>query len=257
MPPIPHVFHQIWIGADPFPAEYVAFQKTWLRRNPGWEVRLWTEDDLPDDLLRREIYERLRQPAERSDMLRLELLYRYGGVYLDADFECRQPLEPLLDGVDFFVAYLKPGRVNNAIIGATAGHPILERAIREVRPRETWGLVDKEGTGPLFLNRLLKDYPDATIFDWELFYPRTPEQEKQAVAIHRHARSWQDAAGFRRYAEKLEARLARAQDEIDRLTKERARAASDVERLKSRLREGRRERWRRRLGRTRVEPPSA
>src|SRR5207247_997753 len=122
----------------------------------------------------------LRQPAERSDMLRLELLQRHGGIYLDADFECRRSLEPLLDGVEFFAAYLKPGRVNNAIIGSVRSHPLLERAIREVRPRDTWGVVDKEGTGPLFLNRLVAEYPDVTLFDSGLFYPDTPDQQEHA-----------------------------------------------------------------------------
>jgi mannosyltransferase OCH1-like enzyme len=243
------MFHQIWLGDSPFPKEYRDYQKSWLRHNSGWELRMWTEADLPDDLERREIYERLRQPAERSDMLRLELLKRHGGVYLDSDFECRRPLAPLLDGVEFFVADLKPNRVNNAIIGAVPGHRILERAIAELRPRQTWGIVDKEGTGPLFLNRLLADETGVTVFGWELFYPRTPDEERDAVAIHHHARSWQDADGLRRYSEKLEARWARAQDEITRLTKERDEAQAKAGELAATLRGERRARWRQRLGR--------
>lgn len=241
---IPRVFHQIWLGEVPLPNEYRAFQKSWLRHNSGWELRLWTEGDLPGDFERREIYERLRQPAERSDLLRLELLRRHGGVYVDTDFECRRPLEPLLDDVELFVAYLKPGRVNNAIIGSVPGHPMLTRAIEEARPRETWGLVDKHGTGPLFINRLVAETPGVTIFPWELFYPRTPDEEREAVAVHHHARSWQDADGFRRYAEKLEARWGRAQDEIAQLTKELDREREKVAALKRRRRRQRASWWR-------------
>lgn len=249
MTAIPRIFHQIWIGEDPFPKEYARYQKSWLRRNPGWELRFWREDDLPSDLRRTEIYERLRQPAERSDLLRLELLHRYGGVYLDSDFECRRSIEPLLERVTFFVAYLKPGRINNAIIGAVPGHTLLERAIEEARPRQSWGVVDKHGTGPHFLGRILEGAEDVTIFDWQLFYPRTPEEERAAVAVHHQARSWQDAEGFRRYAEKLEARWARTQDEVTRLTKERDAARARVETLQAKLRGERAARWRRRLAR--------
>jgi mannosyltransferase OCH1-like enzyme len=244
---IPRIFHQIWIGEDPFPREYAAYQKSWLKRNPGWELRFWREENLPSDLRRTEVYERLRQPAERSDLLRLEVLHRYGGVYVDSDFECRRPLEPLLEGVTFFVAYLKPGRINNAIVGSVPGHPILERAIGEARPRETWGIVDKHGTGPHFLGRMLDGADDVTIFDPELFYPRTPDEEQGAIAVHRQARSWQDAEGFRRYAEKLEARWAQTQDEVTRVTKERDAARARVGALEARLRGERRSRWRRRL----------
>lgn len=249
MASIPRVFHQIWLGDAPLPAEYRKYQKSWLRHNQGWDLRLWTETDLPDDLERPEIYERLRQPAERSDMLRLELLKRYGGVYVDSDFECRRPLEPLLDGVEFFVADLKPNRVNNAIIGSVRDHPLLVRAIAELRPRQTWGSVDKEGTGPLFLDRIVKDEPGVTVFDCQLFYPRTPDEERNAVAVHHHARSWKSADELRRSAEKAEARWALALDEIARLKKRCAQAEAKADRLSARLRSERGSRWRRRLGR--------
>jgi len=239
---IPRVFHQIWVGSAPFPEEYLRYQQTWLEHHPGWRLELWTEESLPDDLVRKEAYERLRQPAERSDIVRLELLERHGGIYLDADFECRRSLEPLLADVEFFVAELKPSRVNNAIIGSVPHHPLLQRAIREVRPRETWGLVDKAGTGPVFLNRLIGDFPDVTVFDWPLFYPRTPDEENAAYAVHKHARSWQDAEGFRKHAEKLERRWTEALDDIARLERER-------DDLAARLRGERQARWRRRLGR--------
>ena len=93
---IPRVFHQIWLGERPFP--YERERETWLRHHPDWEHRLWTEAELPGDLELTEAANLLRQPAERADILRLELLHRHGGVYLDADFECLKPIDPLLDG---------------------------------------------------------------------------------------------------------------------------------------------------------------
>jgi mannosyltransferase OCH1-like enzyme len=211
---IPRVFHQIWLGPEPFPAAYADYQRTWLRRHPGWELRFWGEENLPGDLERPETYELLRRPAERSDMLRLELLHRHGGVYLDADFECRRSIEPLLDGVDFFCAYIDPGRVNNALIGSVPGHPLLARGIRELRPRTTFGPVDKEGTGPLFFNRLVAGDPGVTIFAEELFYPRTPAESEGAFAVHHAARSWKEPADLLLDAVRAEQRLAVVQDEL-------------------------------------------
>jgi len=211
---IPRVFHQIWLGPEPLPRAYEGYRRSWTKHHPGWELRVWTEANLPDDLERKEIYELLRRPAERSDMLRLELLHRHGGVYLDADFECRRSLEPLLEGVSFFCAYIDPGRVNNALIGSVAGHPLLERGIRELRPRTTFGPVDKEGTGPLFFNRLVAGEPGATIFDAELFYPRTPAEVEGAYAVHHAARSWKEPADLVLDAVRAEQRLAIVQDEL-------------------------------------------
>src|SRR5262245_53320466 len=81
---IPRVLHQIWLGEEPFP--YERERETWRRQHPSWKLELWTEADVPGDLELREVANRLRQPAERADILRLELLHRHGGVYLDADF---------------------------------------------------------------------------------------------------------------------------------------------------------------------------
>ncbi len=76
---IPRVIHQIWLGGKPLPREYEGYQRTWTKHNPGWELRPWTENDLPGDLRRPEAAERLRAPAERADILRLEILWREAG----------------------------------------------------------------------------------------------------------------------------------------------------------------------------------
>jgi mannosyltransferase OCH1-like enzyme len=232
---IPRVFHQIWLGPDPLPPEFSRYRETWKEHHPGWEHRLWTEESLPRELRRPEARDRLRHPAERSDILRLELLWRHGGVYLDVDLECLRPIEPLLGGLDFFCAYLKADQVNNAILGAVAGHPILDRALDEVRPREYYGF-DKAAAGPVFVNELLAAYPDVALFEPELFYPNTPQQRETAYAVHHQARSWKDAEGFRIAALLAEERLEQAQQQIARLERdlERARART------AKLEEGRR-----------------
>jgi inositol phosphorylceramide mannosyltransferase catalytic subunit len=213
---IPRVFHQIWVGPDPLPDGYERHRDSWLRHHPGWDLRLWTEESLPQNARRPEVYERLRNPGERSDVLRFELLSRFGGVYVDCDFECLRSIEPLLEGVELFAGYKKPGRTNNAIIGSTPGHPAVERALELIRPRTTYGVVDKEGTGPLFLDRLLAEFPDATIFGPEIFYPRTHKGRLEAYAVHHRGRAWKDAEGIRASLRKAEKKLRRARDEAER-----------------------------------------
>jgi hypothetical protein len=237
---IPRIFHHIWVGADPMPAELVTFRRSWETHHPGWEMRLWTEENLPADFRRREIYERLRVPAERSDMLRLEILHRHGGVYVDCDFECRRSIEPLLEGVELFSAWLKPpqegkrGRVNNALIGARPGHPLFDRAIDALRPVAVHGL-DKEGTGSLFWGRMICDCPEATIFPQELFYPpyaSTAEQLEKAFAVHHDARSWKDGPALRAVARKAEERLRQTMRDLD----EERRSAQEAKREVAALR---------------------
>ena len=211
---IPRLFHQIWIGPDPLPAEYTGYQQTWLDHHPGWELRFWTDRNLPDGLRRPEAAERLRAPAERADILRLELLWRFGGVYVDTDFECLRSLEPLIDGADLFIGLAKPGRVNNALLGSVAGHPILDHALDELRPREFYG-YDKEAAGPKFLDRILASHQDEVLFlEPQLLYARTPQAIGEAYGIHHEARTWKDAELLRidmqRAEEKMESALQKA-----------------------------------------------
>jgi mannosyltransferase OCH1-like enzyme len=243
---IPHVFHQIWLGPKPFPREYERYQRTWTHHHPGWELRLWTEENLPGELRRPEAAERLRAPAERSDILRLELLWRFGGVYVDTDFECLRSIAPLIAGADFFVGLAKPGRANNALLGSVAGHPLLDRALDELRPREYHG-YDKAAAGPQFLAELLAAHPEGVTFlEPELLYPRTPAAAEGAYAIHHEARSWKEHSELVVDAARAEQRLAVAQDELAvmerryRLVLEEAKALRASARVRALLLRGRR-----------------
>jgi len=226
---IPKVLHQIWLGPDPFPPEYAGYQQTWRRLHPGWDFRFWTEESLPAGL-RPEVYELLRQPAERADILRLELLHREGGVYVDADLECLRPIDPLLDGVSFFLGALDSGRVSNAIIGSVPGHPLLVRALEELRPRSTYGPVDREGTGPLLLERLRGEFPDVTVFEPEVLYETS--RERAVYAFHHSARSWKDAAALRADVARAERDRASARDELARVQKRYELAQRELEALR-------------------------
>src|SRR5437763_13179641 len=119
---IPRIIHRIWLGPDAMPREFEEYGETWARLHPDWEMRLWTEDSLPE-VRWREIHDTSRTGAERADILRYELLLRFGGVYVDADFECRRAIDSLIRDIDFFAGENAPHRVANGIIGAVPDHP--------------------------------------------------------------------------------------------------------------------------------------
>ncbi|CAF1355895.1 unnamed protein product [Rotaria sordida] len=58
------------------------------------------------------------------DILRFEILYQYGGIYIDLDFEPLKNLELLLHGVQAFVAYESEYFICNGILGAIPGHEL-------------------------------------------------------------------------------------------------------------------------------------
>lgn len=218
---IPRTFHRVWIGPNPMPEAFRRYGESWTDRHPGWEMRLWTEADL-GALDLPEAYGHARHDSERSNILRYLVLRARGGVYVDTDFECLKPIDPLLEGLDFFVGESAPGRVGSAIIGAVPGHPILEQATSEARPREG-PVYDKAGTGPLFLAAVLGDHPEAKAFGHQVFYPRTEKEREGAYAVHHTGRSWmtheemnQRINSLNRKVDRLRARLAAREDKLRR-----------------------------------------
>jgi mannosyltransferase OCH1-like enzyme len=231
--PIPRLFHQIWVGAERFPDEFAGYQQSWLGHNPEWELHFWTDENLPEALRRPEVYDRSRTPWERADILRLEVVHRFGGVHVDADFECLRPIDSLLEGVDFFIGYRKPGRVNGALFGAVAGHPILVEALDAIPARDERG-YDKDATGPRFLDAQLADRAGVTYFEPAIFYPRTPDELDRAYAVHHKARGWKDEEGLRRSLAKAEKRLLEAQAEARSWRLKYEQAEAELDRLRAR-----------------------
>jgi mannosyltransferase OCH1-like enzyme len=239
---IPRVIHQIWIGPDPLPDDQRSWVKTWQRHHPAWEHRLWTEEDLPTDPIRPEINQRLRAPVERADIWRLEILYRYGGVYVDTDMECLRPLDELLGDQEFVAVCLKPGRVTNTFIAAAQGHPLLEQALREVQPMDAyWTSASKRSikdvAGPPLLRRLVAEYPGLKLAEPPVFFPSTHEERQRAIAVHHMARSWHDTAALRAAMLRAEERLEKAKARLEKEQRAHEATRQRLERLEEKRRE--------------------
>jgi len=252
---IPNVFHRIWLGSKPLPPEFRAFGDTWRRHHPGWEMWLWRDEHL-DDLALPSFFYHAESHTERSDILRCELLRRFGGVYVDTDFECRQRLDDLIEGLTMFAGYYMPGEVCNALIGAAPHHPVLEAALTRLPARV--GVVPfPDSTGPTFFTELMGDFPDVRLFEPAKFYPylwtelhRRDEEFPDAYAIHHWAGSWQGEDKLRLDLKVLQGRLAKVEARREkaerRRDKEEARRRHATARLtvtKRRLRSMLRTRW--------------
>jgi inositol phosphorylceramide mannosyltransferase catalytic subunit len=203
---IPPVLHQIWVGPDPLPDAYAAYGETWRSHHPGWEYRLWTDDNLPA-MRNRDLYDRADEltPAHnigqfRADVLRYELLWSFGGVYVDVDFECLASIEHLLDGVDAFAAWEVQDRwIANGLMGAEPGHPFIDRLITglEASAEHHRGQRPNIAVGPQYLTQQYRRQTDGlTVLPARLFYPYlysdigTPREHGPwpgALAVHHWA----------------------------------------------------------------------
>ncbi len=190
--PIPRVLHRVWLGGADLPDEHRAYGESWRRHHPEWDLKLWTDADAPSP----PGVERARNVAERADLVRLEILRRHGGVYVDTDVECLRPIDELLEGVTAFAAYEIPGRLCNAVMGAVPHHRGFERAV-ELAERTVGTGVYPFATATLFLTRVLEPLEDVTLFGPERFYPYLWDEPRpdgvrfpDAYAVHHWAKSW-------------------------------------------------------------------
>lgn len=177
---IPRVFHLIWVGPKRFPDASIKNIRSWQNKHPNWVIKFWTDDetriapvsnverrlihDIPfkfvkDCLIRTDNY------GEQADLIRYEILYNEGGVYLDHDIECFESIDNIVAHFDFF-APIEPlhsssihdseWNITNCIIGSRAGHPILKNTLESIQKNwEYWTNEFPESDRGSVLRRVL------------------------------------------------------------------------------------------------------
>ncbi|WP_316354773.1 glycosyltransferase [Candidatus Trichorickettsia mobilis] len=136
-PLIPKIMHQIWIGSSPLPPLYKNYLEECKLLHPDWEFKLWQNADIEQlNLQYKHVYDLARTWIQKSDVLRYEILLKYGGVYRDTDIKCYRPLDELNHKYDFyaaseFILYKLGGnlQINNGFIGASSEHPIIKNTL--------------------------------------------------------------------------------------------------------------------------------
>jgi inositol phosphorylceramide mannosyltransferase catalytic subunit len=218
---IPKIIHRVWLGPNEMPEQYVRFGRSWQEHHPGWEMRTWTDSDLPP-FTHPGAFERCRNYAEASDVIRYEVLYRYGGVYADTDVECVRSLEPLIEDVRAFAAWQRPNVLGSAVVGSVPEHPAIAQVLRDVCEAAGSG-PQVQTTGPGALTRVLKDAPDVKLFGHETFFPYdyweipldpdvdAAEGAPDAYAIHHWHATWKSKESLIARKRNLMTRLNRAQ----------------------------------------------
>ncbi|MBV8060049.1 MAG: hypothetical protein JO126_08185 [Alphaproteobacteria bacterium] len=208
---IPRKIHVVWVGDEAKrPNSWI---ETWRVNHPDWEFRLWSNKDLADRHWRAQkqidIYKNEGQWAGVADLMRYEILYEYGGVYVDADSECLRQLDDWLLQLGMFVAYEserhRPGLIANGFMGCPQGHPVLAKIIgqtsRMCRPTRRWSwqhlskknILPWKVTGPRLLTRIIEatKSQDVTILPSILFMPdhfmdKPGDDKRAATGYARH-----------------------------------------------------------------------
>ena len=164
---IPPVVHFIWLGSRPFPPESVENVRSWIAAHPAWTVKFWTDRDrdAPCEGMEKNLvkdfhflklgrcFAESQNWGEKSDLLRYEILFQQGGIYVDHDVECLRSFNSMHRGYDFFCALETPhepfvGRgvtCGNGIFGSRPRHPVMAQAIDLILER--WNALGEKFRG--------------------------------------------------------------------------------------------------------------
>ena len=153
---IPKVIHFIWLGAKPLPKYYGLCElkkekhcqwnetiASWHEQHSDWEIKLW------DDEATSQLFDHVEHPdlgnifceaiqaqsyGMASDLARLQILFLYGGIYVDVDYYCVKSVQSFHERFEFFCGASNSGciEINNGLMGSIPGHPFVQRLISDI-----------------------------------------------------------------------------------------------------------------------------
>ncbi|CAK0908894.1 unnamed protein product [Prorocentrum cordatum] len=185
---IPKVIHQIWIGPREPPCLWIdTFRVNYCEEHSAWGFEMWSDEQVAKlPMINASIYAEERMWQCKADILRLEFLWHYGGLYVDADMVSvgNKSLDPIVElgkETGFVIAYEpdtkdKPYSIlGNSVIACTPHHPLTLMLILFLKQtyHQKRHVIDVFAvTGPVMYTKCLVDCDmPISIAAQELLYP--------------------------------------------------------------------------------------
>lgn len=144
------IIHFLWFGGN-LPEKYQENIESFRFWNPGYEIKIH-EGAVINKAFRR-AWELCECPAQKSDILRLNILRHHGGWYFDCDCRCFNSLDKIVLKTEKLAMPDVGGFVDNWMIGCHEGYnwqPILDyfnewpHKMSGYATFGAWALSDKE-----------------------------------------------------------------------------------------------------------------
>lgn len=202
---IPRIIHQIYEDTAGPPSHLLELSQSWKEKNPDWEYRFWGKAEMEEFLETHfpefiPIYKNYPFNVQRWDAIRYLILYKIGGLYVDFDYECLEPMDVLLAGstccmgmeptINADVHNMKR-IVGNAMMASIPGHKYFESLIEDmIENRDivfsNYGPEQiMQTTGPFFTTRIyekLHKKSSVTLLPAGLVAPLTMNEVRMALA---------------------------------------------------------------------------
>ncbi len=191
------------MGPASLSKQELEWQQSWKHYNPGWKHVLWNDEKINEKLniTHPNILHECKNFSEKSDILRFEILYQFGGLYIDTDFECLKPIDPLFINRDFLIFRESRNDVCGAFFAASRNNSRVKKIIDGLPDRQRIHGKAKANIkfGPKYLHEML---PGASVDNnTRLVYPymwnekhrrneNFAETSPESYAVHHWKGSW-------------------------------------------------------------------
>lgn len=165
---IPKRLHQIWVGPRKAPLKLINTFKEHYSNKDGWSYFLWTNELVESlDLINKDLYNEAidrKEYALASDILRFEILYKYGGVYMDADSISLKRIDDHMLEDDMFSCFeneiTRPVLIASAHLGSIIKNDSIKLMIDGIKERGL-KIFDEPGwitTGPMYFTKQVLEH---------------------------------------------------------------------------------------------------
>lgn len=206
---IPKTIHYIWLGKAKLPRIVKKCLKTWKKNCPSYEIKLWNEDNLNLEMCDfvKEAYA-CKKYAFASDVLRLQILKEYGGIYLDVDVKVFKNFDKFLNE-KAFCGFETSNSINwGIVLGAEKDNPIIDEVLEIYKKRKFINIDGSYNDITIcdIVTDILKKYglktdntyqklDNITCYPSEFFAPKDMvtgriKKTKNSVSMHLYAGSW-------------------------------------------------------------------
>jgi len=148
------IIHQIWVGDFKIPIREQKISANLKELHSDYEYIFWRDaENLPSNVKYwYDTFYARKNYVFCADLLRIWVVYKYGGFYLDIDFDIKKRLDPLFDYESILFYHNDTDyTIPNNLIGGTKGSPILKWCLDSINESTSW-------FGPSWFGQTIKNY---------------------------------------------------------------------------------------------------
>lgn len=206
---IPKIIHYCWFGGKMIPELAERCLESWKKYCPDYQIVRWDENnfDLNTNLYVREAFE-AQKWAFVTDYVRLYVMYKFGGIYMDTDVELLANIDIFLQH-KAFTGFEDENQIQTGIMASEKGNKWVEKLLLDYDERHFIidGVMDlttnvtaitnvTRANYNIILNNSFQDLGDVVVYQRDYFCPKDHNtgmlnfSSLNTVAIHHFNGSW-------------------------------------------------------------------